>query len=359
MKFIKDIIAEKREEVGHPEGATLATPEQIARVLAEKAESDQPLQLGDALRVETAAEPEQNMSEEVATSEAAFGSRRQPAVTETPDEHAQDVVAAFLARQAERATQRVPAQEVQEVQRDPSTDGVPKEPVRRVFTRRKSLSQNMEGQSDLVSEAESRSASGEGETEPPLRMDATFDPPVAPEQVDPPVSLDQAEREPAPPRSRRVKTRLLGFAAEADIAGPLDQEPGEAAAHLVHFPVGWLAVVEGPGRGATFTLSSGVSSIGRGEGQAVRLDFGDNSISRDNHAAVAYDAEQRTFFVGHGGKANLVRRNGRPVLCTEALEAGDQLRIGETTLKFVPLCSEGFDWQDTADQPLGDERPFA
>jgi len=355
MKFIKDIIAEKREEVGHPEGATLATPEQIARVLAERVESDQPLQLGDALRVETSAELEQNMSEEVATSEAAFGSRRLPAVTETPDEHAQDVVAAFLAQQAERATQRVPAQEVQ---RDPSTDGVPKESVRRVFTRRKPLNQNREGQSDLVSEAETRPASGEGEIEPPLRMDATFDPPVAPEQVGPPVSLDHAEREPAALRSRRVKTRLLGFAAEADIAGPLDQEPGEAAAHLVHFPVGWLAVVEGPGRGATFTLFSGVSSIGRGEGQAVRLDFGDNSISRDNHAAVAYDAEQRTFFVGHGGKANLVRRNGRPVLCTEALEAGDQLRIGETTLKFVPLCSEGFDWQDTTDHSLG-ERPFA
>ena len=91
-------------------------------------------------------------------------------------------------------------------------------------------------------------------------------------------------------------------------------------------------------------IGNGVAQIGRGEGQSVRLDFGDNSISRENHAAIAYDPEQRKFYLGHGGKANLVRLNNRPVLSTEELENGNLIRIGETTIRFVALCGSGFDW---------------
>ncbi|MBY6068933.1 FHA domain-containing protein [Leisingera aquaemixtae] len=149
-------------------------------------------------------------------------------------------------------------------------------------------------------------------------------------------------------RAGRVKTRLLGFSpAQAPGSDPFSRSAEGAAPGYTQFPVGWLAVVQGPGRGAAFTLFSGVSVIGRGEDQTVRLDFGDNSISRDNHAAIAYDPEQKSFYIGHGGKANLVRRNGRPVLSTEELAAGDVIRIGETTLRFVPLCGADFGW----DQP--------
>lgn len=150
----------------------------------------------------------------------------------------------------------------------------------------------------------------------------------------------------------RVKTRLLGFQAEQ---GPNDifanrealpeSNPASASTQsVVTFPAGWIVVVEGPGRGASFTLHNGVSQIGRGEDQTVRLDFGDTSISRNNHAAVAYDDEQGKFYLGHGGKSNLVRLNGRPVLSTEEMTNGDQIRIGETTLKFVALCGEDFTW---------------
>ena len=90
--------------------------------------------------------------------------------------------------------------------------------------------------------------------------------------------------------------------------------------------------------------TAAVSNIGLG---TVRLDFGDTSISRNNHAAVAFDTEQSKFFLGHGGKSNLVRLNGKPVLSTEEMSNGDQIRIGETTLKFVALCGEEFTWKST------------
>ncbi len=143
----------------------------------------------------------------------------------------------------------------------------------------------------------------------------------------------------------RVKTRLLGFQTPEDAPEDVFEAAKSASeSNKSEFPVGWIIVVSGPGRGSCFTMFSGVSQIGRGEDQAVRLDFGDTSISRNNHAAVAYDDEQGKFFLGHGGKSNLVRLNGRPVLSTEELATGDMVRIGETTLKFVALCSEEFTW---------------
>ena len=148
-------------------------------------------------------------------------------------------------------------------------------------------------------------------------------------------------------RAGRVKTRLLGFERSA----PSSNDPIGSATKAEtsgQFPVGWIVVVKGPGRGASFSLYNGLSQIGRGSDQTVCLDFGDTSISRENHAVVAYDSEQKKHFLGHGGKANIVRLNDMPVLSTEELSHGDQIRIGETTLRFVALCGDGFDWSMTA-----------
>ena len=120
--------------------------------------------------------------------------------------------------------------------------------------------------------------------------------------------------------------------------------------HIVNRHRGRLKVDSELGQGAAFTLFEGVSQIGRGEDQAIRLDFGDTSISRSNHAAVAYDPEQKSFYLGHGGKANLVRLNGRPVLSTEVLSSGDVVRIGETCLRFVGLCGPEFDWTEANEE---------
>jgi hypothetical protein len=148
-------------------------------------------------------------------------------------------------------------------------------------------------------------------------------------------------------RAGRVKTRLLGFDSSSGLGtDPFEAGQAAQAASVVRFPVGWIVVVSGPGRGASFTLFNGVSAIGRGDDQPVKLDFGDTSISRTNHAVVAYDNEQRKFFLGHGGKANIVRLNGKPVLSTEELGHNDIIRIGETTLRFLALCGADFDWSD-------------
>ena len=109
-----------------------------------------------------------------------------------------------------------------------------------------------------------------------------------------------------------------------------------------------MVVIRGPGRGASIPIQAGASQIGRGEDQAIQLDFGDTTISRENHAAIAFDPEETTFFIGHGGKSNLVRLNGKPLLSTEQLKNGDEVKIGETTLRLVALCGESFSWDKKA-----------
>lgn len=146
-----------------------------------------------------------------------------------------------------------------------------------------------------------------------------------------------------PRRGRARQTRVLGFDANEAQHDPFAQK-AEGTGKTLSFPVGWLVVIEGPGAGESFALGKGASQIGRGDDQPIRLDFGDETISRENHAAIAYDPSENQFFLTHGGKANIVRLNSRPVLSTETLSHGDHIRIGQTRLRFAAFCDETFAW---------------
>ncbi|NOC45431.1 FHA domain-containing protein [Ruegeria sp. HKCCD7559] len=164
--------------------------------------------------------------------------------------------------------------------------------------------------------------------------------------------IEQVETAPAPVEDRRsrVKTTFLGFErADTHVQDLIESSEPVAKAEAAQetFPVGWLVVTAGPGRGSSITLTEGLMQIGRNDDQAIQLDFGDTGISRSNHAVIAYDPEDRKCYLGHGGKANLVRLNGKPVLSTVALSNGDLIRISETSIRFMAFCDDGFDWRDS------------
>jgi hypothetical protein len=135
---------------------------------------------------------------------------------------------------------------------------------------------------------------------------------------------------------RRHKSDAARVAASADRADKMDDPV-----------VGWLVVVDGPGKGRHLALGYGANSIGRDKTERVVLDFGDDQISRNGHAVVTYDPKGRTFFLQHGGAKNLVYVDDAPVLAPTAIESATQFQLGSTTLRFIPLCGELFDWQDT------------
>ncbi len=107
---------------------------------------------------------------------------------------------------------------------------------------------------------------------------------------------------------------------------------------------GFLTVVSGPGRGSVSMLRYGKNSIGRAVSQAIALDHGDSRISRENHCAVTYDPVSRKFYLQQGEGNKLTYLEGQPVLAPTQLAAGNQIRVGDTVLRFVPLCGKDFDW---------------
>lgn len=115
--------------------------------------------------------------------------------------------------------------------------------------------------------------------------------------------------------------------------------------HTIADPVvGWLAIVEGPGRGASLNIGYGNNRIGRAPTENVSLDFGDEEISRENHATITFDGRHRRFYILPGQGRNLVYVNEQPVMSPLELTGGEEILLGQTKLRFVPFCGKSFDW---------------
>ncbi|MEO0915416.1 MAG: FHA domain-containing protein [Pseudomonadota bacterium] len=182
-------------------------------------------------------------------------------------------------------------------------------------------------------------------------------PEAAPVSAQPPAADAASGDEPVIRKRRRPnnanKTRLMGFdTSDGRIVDLFGEDNAKTESSRIQFPVGLAMITKGPGLGECFAIKSGMSQIGRGEDQAIKLDFGDMAISRENHAAIVYDPKEHTFLLGHGGKSNIVRLNGKPVVSTSDLKNGDSIEIGETKLRFVALCSSDFNW-DMAEKEEG------
>lgn len=166
------------------------------------------------------------------------------------------------------------------------------------------------------------------------RPAAAETPAVPPMAAEPPPASDPAGH-------RDPMTELIGPRRRRRQPPPAVSEDGDADP-----VVGWLVVVDGPGRGQARRLGYGRNGIGRDADQAVCLDFGDDHISHKEHAWVVYDPRARRFLLHHGQGRNLTYVGDRHALVPVELNGGDQITLGRTVLRFVPLCGADFDWQD-------------
>lgn len=110
--------------------------------------------------------------------------------------------------------------------------------------------------------------------------------------------------------------------------------------------VGWLVVVEGPGRGAALPIGYGNNRIGRAATEQICLDWGDDQVSRENHAIITYDGKHRKFYVQQGGGRNLTHVDDELVMVPIEVKGGEAIQMGQTKCRFVPFCGQDFDWQD-------------
>ncbi len=151
-------------------------------------------------------------------------------------------------------------------------------------------------------------------------------------------------RESQEPRSSGDDERTRLFNAPKGRAEPSPESPKAVTDRSADPVVGWVVVMEGPGRGNSLEIGAGANAIGRGASQQIRLDFGDDKISRERHAVIVYEPEARQFFVQNGEVRNLTYVEGKVVLGVVALQGGEKIRVGDTYLQFVPFCGPEFSW---------------
>ena len=140
-------------------------------------------------------------------------------------------------------------------------------------------------------------------------------------------------------------TRLAEPAGNSsDKAAASSESEGKAADHPQ--VVGWLVLINGPGKGRSLELGYGMNIVGRAGTNRVSLDYGDDQISGEDHFRIAYDGAKRQFHLVPGKGTNLVYVGDDPLLAPVALTDGQELEVGQTRLKFVALCGPEWDWGD-------------
>ena len=142
-----------------------------------------------------------------------------------------------------------------------------------------------------------------------------------------PVSNDHMAGSNAQPFAPTVSVMAAEAGAESNVVEPV---------------VGWLVCVEGPMRGNDYRIREGYNYIGREIGDIhIR---GDQTISRQRHAKIAYDSNGHQYFFGPDEGRNLLRVNGKTIMAPVELHNYDILTIGQTKLMFIGLCGEQFSW---------------
>ena len=103
---------------------------------------------------------------------------------------------------------------------------------------------------------------------------------------------------------------------------------------------GWLVCMSGDERGKDFRLRAGKNHIGRSlEMDVVLLE--DKKVARDKHCSIIYDPKSNYFFLS-SESGNLTYLNQKPM----RIDEGDEITIGDTTLRFVPFCKEEVTWEN-------------
>ena len=113
--------------------------------------------------------------------------------------------------------------------------------------------------------------------------------------------------------------------------------------------VGWLACVEGPSRGKSYTIRGGINSMGRSERMDIVI-TGDRTISAENHAKISYSDRNNRFNLIPGEGRNIVYLNGEELFAPMPLQPYDLIDFGQTKLLFVPLCGERFRWEEKQEE---------
>lgn len=170
-----------------------------------------------------------------------------------------------------------------------------------------------------------------------------------PETLPAPVIEPERDSVPVPAPASAQPPRPAFFPSSA---------PGDGRTHILYTGetsqiepvVGWLVCVLGSQQGLSFPLSGGRNRIGRSADMDVCLSS-DPEVSRNMHCILTFDPASEAFYLQAGDGRGLTYLNGTLLLTPMQLKPHDLIRVGATTLLFVPLCGESFHWNTYFQMP--------
>lgn len=140
-------------------------------------------------------------------------------------------------------------------------------------------------------------------------------------------------------------TRIVGRSASRTYDGDAARPPTQHLPADLESPVaGWIVVIDGPGRGRSREIHAGSNTLGRGADQVIQLDFGDDTISREQ-AVLTYSGPSNRYVIAPCAGAKALIHAGENIVVGETVLTDRQIiRIGNTSLLFVALCGDAFAW---------------
>jgi hypothetical protein len=164
----------------------------------------------------------------------------------------------------------------------------------------------------------------------PSRVAAAAEPPrpVAAPPAPPPIPRRETAPVQAPPMERTVAV------PRAEVGG---------AAPAKRYVVGWLVGLNGTVRGESFPLRMGRNVLGRDRRSDVVVS--DDQASA-HHADLVFRPEERRFILMDHNSTNGTYVNEAEIEPRRDLAGNDVIRIGSHKFLFMPLCHDGFFWDD-------------
>jgi hypothetical protein len=109
------------------------------------------------------------------------------------------------------------------------------------------------------------------------------------------------------------------------------------------YVVGWLIGLNGVARGESFPVRIGRNVLGRDRRSDIVVN--DDQAS-SHHADLVFRPEERRFILMDHNSTNGTYVNDTEIEPRRDLDAKDVVRVGSHKYLFMPLCNEGFYWDE-------------
>jgi hypothetical protein len=117
----------------------------------------------------------------------------------------------------------------------------------------------------------------------------------------------------------------------------------DSVAQPKRYVVGWLIGLNGSARGESFPVRIGRNVLGRDRRSDIVIN--DDQAS-SHHADLVFRPEERRFILMDHNSTNGTYVNDLEIEPRRDLATNDVVRIGSHKFLFMPLCNEGFYWDE-------------